>query len=73
MPEFPDVVGHVWLAFLELHSGRTYHMGGPNPITWSDIKAWSDLMQEHLKDWEIRAIKALDGVWLAVTIEGADK
>jgi hypothetical protein len=45
-------------------------MGGPNPLSWADIKAWDDLMRAGLKEWEVRAIKALDMVWLKVMSEG---
>jgi len=44
-------------------------MGGPNPLAWSEIKAWRDLMSTDLNEWEIRAIKALDTLWLRVTSE----
>jgi hypothetical protein len=56
--------------FLSLHSGRSYSMGGPNPLSWSDIKAWDDLMRTGLKEWEVRAIKALDLIWLKTMGEG---
>ena len=56
--------------FLSLSSGRTYAMGGPNPLSWADMKAWDDLMQVGLTDWEVRAIKALDSLWLRVMSEG---
>jgi hypothetical protein len=68
-PVFPDRLAHVWQAFVELHSGRSYSGSGPNPLSWSDIKAWDDLMGLGLKEWEIRAIKALDSVWLRVMSE----
>lgn len=72
LPPFPDRIAHVWMAFLDLHAGRSYGMHGPNPLSWPDIKAWNDLMREDLKEWEIRAIRALDTVWLQVVSEGRD-
>lgn len=65
-PPFPDRASHIWQAFVELHAGRSYSGGGPNPLSWSEMLAWATLMGLGLKEWEIRAIKALDGVWLRV-------
>jgi hypothetical protein len=65
-PPFPDRYAHIWGYFLDLHNGRSYGMSGPNPLSWSDIKAWDDLMAIGLKNWEVRAIKALDLLWLRV-------
>jgi hypothetical protein len=65
-PPFPDRYAHIWNAFLELHTGRSYSSNGPNPLSWSDIEAWDRLFKQNLQDWEIRAIKALDLIWLRV-------
>lgn len=71
-PTFPTRYGHVWDMFINLHSGRSYNSGGPNPLSWSDIKAWNDLLHVGLKEWEVRAIKALDGLWLRAVGEDAE-
>lgn len=71
-PTFPERLTHVWEMFLNLHMGRTYSMGSPNPLSWSDIKAWDDLMRVGLKEWEVRAIKALDMAWLSALGEESD-
>lgn len=68
-PPFPDRYAHLWEMFLHLHSGRSYSMGGPNPLSWSDIKAYDDLFGLSLKEWEVRAIKALDVLWLRIMNE----
>lgn len=65
-PPFPDRCAYLWDAFLSLHSGRTYGAMAPNPLTWVDIKAWDDLMNAGLKEWDIRVIKALDLLWMRV-------
>jgi len=36
------------------------------------MQAWAALMGLSLKEWEIRAIKALDSVWLRVMGEDFD-
>jgi hypothetical protein len=68
-PDMPEEMIHVWDAFLSLHSGRTYGMNAPNPLSWVDIKAWDDLMRADMKEWEVRAVKALDGLWLRIMAE----
>lgn len=71
-PVFPDRYAHIWEMFLSLHSGRSYGAGGPNPLSWSDMKAWDDLHDAGLKSWEVRAIKALDVAWLNAMDEGTE-
>jgi hypothetical protein len=63
-PPFPDRYAHLWTMFIDLSSGRSYSSGGPNPLSWSDIKAWDDLMRAGLQEWEVRSVKALDLLWL---------
>jgi hypothetical protein len=36
------------------------------------MKAWDDLMDVGLKEWEVRAIKALDLLWLRLIGEDRD-
>lgn len=69
-PPFPDRFVHIWEAFLDLHGGRTYGPEGrPNPLTWADVDAWDRLTRAGLQEWEVRAIKALDLLWLRVAHE----
>jgi len=65
-PTFPSRAEHIWSAFIALHSGRSSSANGPNPLSWSDMKAWCDLTSTDLNEGEIRAIKALDLLWLQV-------
>jgi len=71
-PAFPDRYGHIWEYFLDLHGGRSYSAGGPNPLSWADMKAWDDFMRVGLTEWETRTIKALDLLWLRVIGEDRD-
>ncbi len=61
---FPEVASHIWVAFLELHDGRTYGMGGPNPISYDIIDAWCRLTNIRLLPWEIEVIKSIDNIWI---------
>ena len=63
---FPDAASHIWTTFISLHDGRTYGMGGPNPISYDIIKAWCELMQITLSPWEVETIKSLDNLWIKI-------
>lgn len=64
VPTFPDLVTHVWAAFLELHNGRTYGMSGPNPISYDTIYFWCCMTGIELTPWEISVIKDLDNEYI---------
>ena len=68
-PPFPDRFARLWEMFIELHSGRSYGMNGPDALSWSDIHAWNTLTRSGLKDWEVRVIKSLDLLWLRIMRE----
>lgn len=68
-PQMPDVALHVWEAFLDLHKGRTYGMGGPNPLTHEGIVAWCNLTGIALSLWELEVIRELDMLWVRMMNE----
>lgn len=68
-PDFPDRAAYVWEVFLDMHTGRTYGMSGPNPLSWGDIKAWCDLRGIVLLSWEVDILKALDMLWVRIANE----
>jgi hypothetical protein len=41
-------------------------MSGPNPISYTEIKAWKELTETPLLAWEVEAIKRVDVVYLGV-------
>jgi len=57
---------YVWSAFVSLNSARTAGFSGPNPITYTELKAWKELTETPLKAWDIQAIKRLDQVFIRV-------
>lgn len=69
MPPFPAPLKHLWAAFLALHQGRTYSMGGPNPLTYESILAWVTLTGTDLSAWDVEVIKTLDMIWLKAMSE----
>lgn len=64
--EFPNVLMHVWSAFVNLSNSRSAGFSGPNPLTYTEIKTWMELTDTPLKSWEVEAIKRLDAVYIGV-------
>lgn len=53
-----------WSIFLELCATRTWHAGGPNPITHQEILSWCVLTDTALDAWELDLVRQLDVTWL---------
>ena len=64
--QFPSLIVHIWSAFISLSNGRSAGMSGPNPIGYTEIKAWKELTETPLLAWEVEAIKRVDVVYLGV-------
>ncbi|MGL5078220.1 MAG: phage tail assembly chaperone [Waterburya sp.] len=60
--ELPEKFIYVWSWFLMLHGQRQGVGMGFNPISYSDILAFSVLLQTPLKPREVEAILLLDNV-----------
>ena len=52
----PATAGYLWEWFWQLASQRSE----VNPIGFSAIKAWSDLMGNALRPWEVNALIKMD-------------
>jgi hypothetical protein len=57
---------HIWNHFIDLSTGRTSSMSGPNPISFTEIKSWSELTDTPINSRDIQAIKRLDSIYLRV-------
>jgi len=55
----------VWEDFLELHSARGSNGFGANPISYTEIDAWTRLSGYVLSPQDVKIIKLLDRVYLA--------
>lgn len=64
---------YVWKYFIDLHNNRTSSGFGINPIQFSDMKAYFDLMMIHPEEWEIDVIRILDNIALNQYSEEAKK
>lgn len=68
-PPCPEVAAPVWNAYLELAGRRTWSMGGPSPIGWPELAAWSKLRRVRLDDFELACLGALEQAWFRVRNE----
>lgn len=62
--ELPVLFLDVWTWFIELHNTRGSNGFGMNPITYCEIKAWSELTGNFPSNEDVRLIKLLDRVAL---------
>ena len=65
-PPFPDLLTHVWQAFVELHNARPAGGMGPGPLTYETIEAYMRVTGNRLAGWEVGAVKRVDHAWLKV-------
>lgn len=63
-PRIPRAVWHVWEWFLELDRARPSGGMDPGRITFSEIKAWSELTGNKPRPHEIAMIRRLDDLRL---------
>jgi len=59
--------------FTELNQSRTSNGFGANPISYSEMHAWSELTEQRPTASEVAAIKKLDGLYLSRQAEKAAK
>lgn len=63
-PPFPESLGHVWLAFLELSPSRGYSEFGMMPLTYTEIKSYLEVTGTILDPREVSVLKSLDLAYL---------
>jgi hypothetical protein len=56
--------GLLWQWFLDLSKTRTYHQAGANPITPSEILAYSQLTGWGIEPRHVAILRAMDAVWV---------
>ena len=71
--EPPEPFLYIWHWFFELHGARQAGGFGPNPISYSEIKAWCEAMNIFITPWEIAVIKAMDREYMQSTSENRKK
>lgn len=58
----PDSTTHVWGWFIDLNNARSSNGFGVNPLSYSEIWSYFNLMQLSPDEWEVKLIKALDNI-----------
>lgn len=73
----PEAGRLLWQWFIALSETRTYHMAGPNPISFGEIEAFARLHRWPIEPRHVAIIRAMDAAWLAHAMArsgaGADK
>lgn len=64
IPPPPAAVEHLMHWWSDLQAGRRYGMGGPEPIGYADIEAWSRLTGAQPRPAEVRVLMQIDREWL---------
>lgn len=72
-PGMPAGLAHLMAWFDEIGLARRSGMASPDPLSWSDIAAWSSLTGQALAPWEVRALRALDAAWISAWNEAQTK
>lgn len=72
-PPFPDELGYLWAAFVEISAGLAGSGFGPPVMTWEAIRAWQALTGfGEIEPWEARALVQL-GLLRASILADAQK
>lgn len=72
LKELPESCQQVWKWFIDLNNSRSSNGYGVNPISYSDIKAYFDLIAVEAEDWELELIKRIDNEALKSYAEEAE-
>ena len=62
--EIPELLEYIMMWFSELNNSRSGGMGGPEPITYQEIMAWSYITNRKPEYWEVLLIKRLDIIYI---------
>lgn len=73
MLELPDLFAEVWSWFLRLNNRRQSSGFGYNPLSYSEIAAFFDLLEYSPQQWELEVIEVLDSVAMKHFEKEADK
>jgi len=59
-PEFPEELAYLWDWHTELSLARGEGFSGAAALTYTDIEAWTRLMDTHPEPHEVQALLILD-------------
>lgn len=64
-PPCPPSLTYLWATFYRLSNRRGSNGFGVNPITWSELDAFTRLSGVRLTPWEIETVEMLDDLYRA--------
>ena len=70
--ELPNSLAHCWQWFLDLNNTRQVSMGA-SAISYTEMKAYFELLQIQVESWEIEVIKMFDRVAMKITSDQQTK
>jgi hypothetical protein len=68
-PKLSFEVQHVWQLFCDLNRTRRAGFNGPEPLSYAEMLAWSELTGMRIRPWEIEVIMALDHEYMTAGSE----
>ncbi|TDK38611.1 hypothetical protein E2F50_00145 [Rhizobium deserti] len=63
-PALPAGGDILWTWFSDLHAARRYGMNGPDPLAFSDIRAYFELYRIPAEPHHVSILRAMDGTYL---------
>ena len=69
LPPLPFELEYLWKRYVDLDKKRQVGMA-VNALTWSDIRAYCELMGVKMRPWEIETIVAIDDAYMDVRYNG---
>ena len=66
MPEFPDTLSLVWRIFIELSNSRSQGFSGGSPITYEQMKAYTEITGNTIGPAQAEIIQKLDREYLKI-------
>ncbi len=54
----------LWSWFMDLNGARTWHMNGPNPISYIDIEAYGRIHRWNLSAHHVAILRAMDAAYV---------
>lgn len=69
----PDSCLYVWGYFKDLHTTRTGNGFGASPITFTEMKAYFDLLQVDPEEWELTLLRKFDNLALDTFAKAQEK
>lgn len=60
----PDAGRVFWQIYSALAETRTWHMNGPNPISYEEIRSFCALQRWSLQPRHVEILRAMDGAYL---------